>query len=63
MLLIVLYTLLTATTIMVRVEDSAFGNWGARGVKLYPSALFRFCLVAAIVVIFHGCHSKSGLHE
>lgn len=42
MLLVALYVLLPATTIMVRVADSIFGHWGGVGVKMYPSVSFRF---------------------
>jgi hypothetical protein len=61
LLLIGLYGFLTATNIMVRLADSAFGHWGGVVVKMYPSVLFLFCTVSAIVAIVHERYKKSGL--
>ena len=63
LILVILYGFLTATNVMVRIADSMFGHWGGVGVKMYPSVLFLFCLVSAIVAILHGRRSNSGLHE
>jgi hypothetical protein len=61
--LVFMYGFLTATNLMVRIADSMFGHWGGVAVKMYPSVLFLFCLVSAVVAILHDRHSKSGLLE
>ena len=63
LILVILYGFLTATNIMVRIADSMFGHWGGVGVKMYPSVLFLFCLITAIVAILHDRLSNQGLHE